>query len=65
MPANGPSAISFTDSASIIVISGTREQWPPVYGDFASIAEAISLMKDSNNTSRSLIRFLLVIATAA
>ena len=63
--AKGPSIVSWTAFANNIVISGTRAQWPPVYGDFASIADAISLMNDSNKASRSLIKFLFVIATAA
>ena len=60
-----PLLIFPTASASIIVISGTRLQCPPVYADFLSIAVAISLMKDSKRTSNSLIKFLFVITIAA
>ena len=64
-PASGPSCVSFTASASIIVSVGTRWQWPPVYGDFSSIALLISVMKDSNSASSWLTSWRLVSAMAA
>jgi len=44
------------------VSAGTRWQWPPVYGDFSSIAVLMSAMKDSNSTSSWLMRCRLVSA---
>ncbi len=45
---NGPSLAPQAASAIISVITGTRWQWPPVYGDFRSMAVAIKRMKDSS-----------------
>ena len=61
---NLPSFISATASASIIVITGTLAQCPPVYSDFLSIAVAINLMNDSKSTFNSSTSLLLVRATA-
>ena len=48
-PASGPSFTSHAACASILVITGTRLQCSPVYGLFASIADAISWMKLSSS----------------
>jgi len=63
-PANGPSLVSLTASASIIVSIGTRWQCPPCRG-LSSIAVLMSSMKDSNNSSSWLINARLVRAIAA
>ena len=48
---SAPSVVSCAASASIIVSSGTRWQWPPVYGDFSSIAVLMSATRLSNSAS--------------
>jgi hypothetical protein len=46
-PASEPACTFAASSASIIASSGTRSQWPPVYGLFVSIAPATSLIIES------------------
>ena len=59
-----PSLVFATASASIIVITGTRSQCPPVYSDFLSIAVAINLINASKRVFSSSTRRLFVNATA-
>ena len=61
---NFPSVILATASASIMVITGTRLQWPPVYSDFLSMAVAINLINASKSVLSSSTKRLLVKATA-
>ncbi len=62
---NGPSRASHAACARRRVSSGTRWQWPPVYGDLASMAAATSWMKASSSAFCSARRRCVSIEIAA
>jgi hypothetical protein len=63
--ASGPAEASCAASASIIVSTGTRLQWPPVYGLLSSIAVLMSSISDSKSISSCWMRSRFVSAIAA
>jgi hypothetical protein len=57
----GPSVTSQAAFGDHLGESGTRSQWPPVYGDFSSMAAAIIWMKLSSSSRHLAVQQQLVV----